>query len=129
MRTRKVLRQGPLPSTKQGRNSFLRSEKKVRGISESTYIPSTDQRTQNQIDPLQHLESCSRDLYPILFLRMSTEPINDLFLNNTQLIVVNSKKSRLRRNKELPACGGSSICGGWRGVSILIMGFNGFPFE
>ncbi len=34
---------------------FLSPEKKIRGIPESSEIPSTDQRTQNQIDSLQHL--------------------------------------------------------------------------
>jgi hypothetical protein len=41
----------------------------------SLKIPSADQRTQNQIDPLQHLENYSCNLYPDLLLGNSTEPV------------------------------------------------------
>jgi len=56
-RTLTIIRSDSLSSKKLGRNGFLCPQKKVRERFEAEKILWTDQRTQDQIDPLQHLYS------------------------------------------------------------------------
>ena len=74
MSTLQVIQPITIPLKKLSRNCILHPQKKIRGIHESPKILITDQRTQDQIDPLQHLKNYSRDLYSDLLLRNSTEP-------------------------------------------------------
>ena len=61
-RTLTIIRSESLSSKKLGRNGFLCPQKKVRGSFEGEKILWIDQRTQDQIDPLQHLKNYSRYL-------------------------------------------------------------------
>ena len=57
LRTLTIILSDSLSSKKPDRNGFLCPQKKVRRIFEGEKILWTDQRTQDQIDSLQHLKN------------------------------------------------------------------------